>query len=573
MAGTATADVRGDPVPAASTSADLDAAREVRNQTPPRIDVDEFAANVPLREAVSRYSADWAQEHLGEAGRLAGSARFHAWADRAEERPPRLHTHDRVGHRVDEVEYDPAYHQVMTGAVGLGAHALSWRAARPGAHVARSAVHLLLAQTESGHACPITMTHAAVPALRAQPDLAAEWEPRLTSLDYDPELRPAADKPGVLMGMGMTERQGGSDVRSNITRARPLHGEGEYQLTGHKWFFSAPMSDAFLVLAQTDAGPTCFLLPRVLPDGTRNTLRLQRLKDKLGNRSNASSEVEFDRAWARLVGEPGAGVRTIIEMVNHTRLDCVGGTAALMRRAVVEACHHARHRRAFGAALVDQPLMTSVLADLCVESEAATAGLLRLARAYDVDASEQDRQLRRLGTAVLKYWVCRRGPAHAFEAMEVLGGNGYCENFPLARAYREQPLTSIWEGSGNVICLDVLRALTRTPETGEAFLAEVDLARGGNPRLDAHLDLVRRDLIGLPADPAEAQRQARTLTERLALALQGALLVRHAPAEVSDAFCGSRLDGGGRSYGALPASVAAGAIVDRHTGEIGSQAE
>ncbi|ASO20438.1 putative acyl-CoA dehydrogenase [Actinoalloteichus hoggarensis] len=549
--------------------ADVDAAGEVRNQSPPRVDVDEFAADLPLREAVSRYSAGWAQDHLGTAGRLAGSARFHAWAEQAEERPPRLHTHDRVGRRIDEVRYDAAYHQVMAAAVGLGAHALSWQEARPGAQVARSAVHMLLAQTESGHACPITMTHAAVPALRAQPDLAAEWVPRLTTSDYDPRPRPAAGKSGALMGMGMTERQGGSDVRSNTTRARRAGGDGEYLLTGHKWFFSAPMSDAFLVLAQTDAGPTCFLLPRFLPDGSRNALRLQRLKDKLGNRSNASGEVEFDGAWARLVGEPGAGVRTIIEMVNHTRLDCVGGTAALMRRAVVEACHHARHRHAFGAALVDQPLMTSVLADLCVESEAATSAMLRLARTYDVDATEQDRHLRRLGTAVLKYWVCKRGPGHAFEAMEALGGNGYCEDFPLARVYREQPLTSIWEGSGNVICLDVLRALTRTPETGEAFLAEIELARGGNRSLDTHLDLVRRDLAALPADPAEAQRQARMLVERLALAFQGALLVRHAPAEVSDAFCGGRLDGG-RSYGTLPVSVAARVIVDRHTGAVES---
>jgi putative acyl-CoA dehydrogenase len=537
---------------------------EVLNQSVPRVNLDELAANRPLVEAVERHDAGWARERLHAAGRLVGSEAFQAWADLAHRNTPVLESHDRYGHRIDEVRYDPAWHEVMRSAIGLGAHALPWREPRPGAHVARAALFLLLAQGEPGHACPVSMTYSAVPALRAQPELAAEWEPRLASLEYDFGLRPAAEKAGALAGMAMTEKQGGSDVRANTTRAVPLDGGGpggEYALTGHKWFCSAPMCDVFLVLAQAPEGLSCFLVPRVLPDGARNPFRLQRLKDKLGNRSNASSELELEGTRARMVGEPGRGVRTIIEMVNHTRLDCVLGTTAGMRRAVAEATWHAARREAFGRRLVEQPLMSAVLADLCLEAEAATATALRLARTYDDDASEQEVLFKRLGTAVAKYWVCKRGPQHAFEALECLGGNGYVETFPLARCYREQPLTSIWEGSGNVMCLDVLRAMARTPASLDAFLAEVDLAAGADPHLDAHVRVLRTEL----ADFDAVERRARRLVERMGLALQASLLVRHAPPAVADAFCASRLSGeGGHEYGTLPRWVDTGAIVERH---------
>ena len=380
--------------------------------------------------------------------------------------PPRLRTHDRFGERIDEVEFHPAWHDLMRLAVGHGTHSLSWTEPREGAHVARATLFMLAGQVEAGHGCPISMTHAAVPALRlAAPELAEQWEPLLTSGDYDFGLRPAAAKRGALFGMAMTERQGGSDVRANVTTASPLGG-GEYLLDGHKWFCSAPMCDAFLVLAQAPAGLTCFLLPRVLPDGTRNGFRIQRLKDKLGDRSNASSEIELDSAWAELVGEEGRGVRTIVEMIVHTRLDCVLGSAAGMRQAVEQATHHAAHRIAFGKPLADQPLMRNVLADLCLESEAATVTAMRLARAYDRRADDPgEAAFARIATAIAKYWICKRGPGHAAEALECLGGNGYVEESGLPRIYRQQPLQSIWEGSGNVICLDVLRALERERES------------------------------------------------------------------------------------------------------------
>jgi putative acyl-CoA dehydrogenase len=401
------------------------------------------------------------------------------------------------------------------------------------------------------------MTHAAVPALRAEPEIAAEWEPRLASLSYEPRLLPAAEKESALCGMAMTEKQGGSDVRANESAAQPLDGDGEYLLTGHKWFCSAPMCDAFLVLAYAPGGLSCFLLPRVLPDGRRNDFRLQRLKDKLGNRSNASAELEFEGAWARLVGEEGAGVRTIIEMVNHTRLDCVLGSTAIMRRAVAEATHHASHRVAFGRLLVEQPLMANVLADLCIESEAATATALRVARAYD----EGDAAFRRLATAVAKYWVCKRAPEHVAEALECVGGNGYVEESVLPRLYREAPVNSIWEGAGNIQCLDVLRAARKQPESLEAFLAEVALAEGADLRLDAALAELRGEL----ADTDDVELRARRIVERLATCLQGSLLVRHAPHEVADAFCATRLGGeGGRAYGTLPRRVDRAAIVERH---------
>jgi putative acyl-CoA dehydrogenase len=412
-------------------------------------------------------------------------------------------------------------------------------------------------QVEQGSGCPISMTHAAVPALRAAPEIAAEWEPRLASLAYEPRLLPPAEKESALCGMAMTEKQGGSDVRANESAAQPLDGDGEYLLTGHKWFCSAPMCDAFLVLAHAPGGLSCFLLPRVLQDGQRNDFRLQRLKDKLGNRSNASAELEFDGAWARLVGGEGAGVRTIIEMVNHTRLDCVLGSTAIMRRAVGEATHHASHRAAFGRLLVEQPLMANVLADLCIESEAATATALRVARAYD----EGDAAFRRLATAVAKYWVCKRAPEHVAEALESVGGNGYVEESVLPRLYREAPVNSIWEGAGNIQCLDVLRAARNQPESLDAFLVEVALAEGADLRLDAALAELRGEL----AETDDVELRARWLVERLATCLQGSLLVRHAPHEVADAFCATRLGGeGGRAYGTLPRGVDCAAIVERH---------
>jgi putative acyl-CoA dehydrogenase len=410
------------------------------------------------------------------------------------------------------------------------------------------------------------MTFAAVPALRAQPELAAEWEPLLTSTEYDPQLRPAADKPGALCGMAMTEKQGGSDVRANTTTERPLNGGGpgaEYEIVGHKWFCSAPMCDLFLVLAKTDEGVSCFAMPRVLADGTRNAFRLQRLKDKLGNRSNASSEVEFHGAWARMVGEPGRGVPTIIEMVNHTRLDCVIGTAAGMRAGVAAAAWHASHRYAFGKLLAEQPLMLNVLADLALEAEAATVLGMRLARAYDEaqdDTPASD--FKRIATAVGKYWVCKRAPAHAFEALECHGGNGYVEASGMPRLYREAPLASIWEGSGNVMCLDVLRALARSPAALESFMAEVDLASGGDARLDRFSAQLRDEFTR----PQDLEMRARRVVERMALALQASLLIRHAPPAVADAFCAARLDGeAGHEYGTLPAGADVGAIVERHT--------
>ncbi|UER54766.1 DNA alkylation response protein [Kineosporiaceae bacterium SCSIO 59966] len=540
---------------------------EVTNQVPPRVDVDEFATNTPLVEGVRRYGADWALEDLHASGRFVGSADVQHDSELAEAYPPVLRTHDRSGHRLDEVEYHPAYHRILAAAVAAGAHTSAWAQPRPGANVARAAQFMLFAQVEPGHACPVSMTHAAVPSLERAPDLAREWVPRLLRRDYDPTLH--ADKPSAMVGMAMTEKQGGSDVRANTTAATPV-GDQMWQLTGHKWFCSAPMSDAFLVLAQAPGGLSCFLLPRVLPDGTRNAFLIQRLKDKLGNRSNASAEVEFAGTLAWLVGEQGHGVRTIIEMVDRTRLDNVYGAAAGMRQSVAEALWHVRHRAAFGAHLVDQPAMTAVVADLALESEAATATALRLARAHDADASEAEVAFRRLATPVAKYWVTKRGPEHAYEAMECLGGNGYTEDFPLARRYREQPVMAIWEGSGNVIALDVLRAMVRQPETIDAFDAEVSLAAGAHPLLDAHLKDTRR-LVGevtarLRAGGTDAAAPlARQLVADLALALQASLLVRTAPAPVAETFIGTRLgEHRGHLYGVLPAGADLQSILDRH---------
>ena len=519
---------------------------DVLNQPPPLVDYNLFSTDRALREGVAREGAGWASAELEAFGRQAGTAEAIEWGLLANEYPPVLRTHDRYGNRRDEVEFHPAWHNVMRLAVERGIHNLPWACPRPGAHVARAALAMLASQNEAGHVCPISMTYASVPVLRHEPALAAEWEPRIHSTRYDPSFRPAPGKAGVLVGMAMTEKQGGSDVRANTTRAERT-GDGEYRLTGHKWFCSAPMCDAFLVLAQAPGGLSCFFLPRWTPDGRRNAFHLQRLKPKLGNRSNASSEVEFDGARARLIGEEGRGVATILEMVHHTRLDCVIGSASLMRRALVEALHHARYRQAFGRALIDQPLMRNVLADLVLESEAATVLMMRLARAFD----EGDRAFARLAVAAGKYWVTKRAAPHVAEALECLGGNGFIEESMMPRLYREAPLNSIWEGSGNVVALDVLRAIAKEPEALERVIAETRLA--GDPR-------VEKFAAGIRADAAE--RDARRLAERMALALQASLLVRLSPPAIADAFCASRLEGNcGHAFGTLPPGVDFDAIL------------
>ncbi len=543
---------------------------EVFNQVLPLTGFD--AADDPvLLDGLRREGAGWAEQEVREVGRLAGTERAQDWGRLANENPPALRAYDRSGHRIDEVEFHPAWHELMTVAVRHGMHAAPWADPRPGAHVARAAKLYVWGRTDAGHCCPISMTYAVVPALRHAPDLARRFEPLLAAPTYDFGLRPPQDKRGLLAGMSMTEKQGGSDVRANTTRAEPVPGDGgagdgTYRLTGHKWFTSAPMGDLFMVLAQAPGGLSCFLLPRVLPDGTRNGMHLQRLKDKLGNRSNASAEIEYDGAVAWLVGEEGRGVRTIIEMVNMTRLDCVISSATSMRSGTAQAAHHALHRMAFGAHLADQPLMANVLADLAVEAEAATTVTLRLAGATDRAAAgdEQEAAFRRLALAVTKYWVCKRAPAHAAEALECLGGNGYVEESGLPRLYRESPLASIWEGSGNVAALDALRALARQPESAEAFFAEVGQAAGADPRLDRAAAKLRDELRGLGSDQAQAETRARRLAETMALVLQGALLVRHGHPAVADAFVASRLGGDwGNVFGTLPAGIDTGTIVKR----------
>jgi putative acyl-CoA dehydrogenase len=532
----------------------------VINQPPPLAGYDVFTADRALTAAVERHTApdllDEVRTELAALGRACGSAQVQEWGAQANDHPPELRTHDRHGHRVDEVVYHPAYHRLLGKGVSAGLTA-AW--ARPGGQVRRAAAFLLWNQVDAGNCCPLSMTHAAVPALRTDPALAAEWEPRLTSMVYDQGLRPADRKAGALFGMGMTEKQGGSDVRANTTSARPLAEAGAYELTGHKWFCSAPMSDGFLVLAQAPEGLTCFLVPRVLADGTRNVFLLQRLKDKLGNRSNASAEVEFDGTWARRVGDEGRGVRTIIDMVAATRLDCVLGSAGLMRQAVAQAVHHCSYRETFGAKLVDQPLMRNVLADLALESEAATTLALRLAAAHD-DGGEQERALLRIAVPAAKYWVTKRCPSVAVEAAECLGGNGYVEESGLPRLVRESPLNSIWEGAGNVQALDVVRALRREPAALNAYLQEVGAARGADHRMDGAIKSLLTEL----ADLDGIEGRARRLAERLALVLQGSLLVRFAPPEVADAFCAARLGGdAGASFGTLPSSLPLAAVVER----------
>jgi putative acyl-CoA dehydrogenase len=533
-------------------AAPLARTHEVFNQTPPLVEYDSFATDTIAREAVRRADAGWAESSLHEIGRRAGSAQAIAWGFEANAHEPELTTHDRYGHRIDEVAFHPSYHHLMKNAVRFGLHAAPWREPGPGAHVARAAGFYLWSQTEGGHGCPISMTYAVVPALRTQNDLALQWERLIFASTYEPVLMPANQKGSAIFGMAMTEKQGGSDVRANTTRASAVGAGGpgaEYSLVGHKWFCSAPMSDAFLVLAKTDEGVSCFLVPRFRPDGTRNIFNIQRLKNKLGNRSNASSEVEFAGTSGWLVGDEGRGVQTILEMVNMTRLDCIIGSASGMRQALVQAIHHMRHRAAFGRTLIDQPLAQNVLADLAIES---------VDRALAGDAREA--KLKRIGTAIGKYWVCKRNAVHVGEALECLGGNGFVEESIMPRLFRESPLNSIWEGSGNVNALDVLRALGKEAGVLDAYFAEVETARGADARLDRAIDRVRAEL----ADQGEIEFRARRIVELLALVFQAALLVKSGASASADAFCATRLgDEGGRAFGTLPRGTPARAIVDR----------
>jgi putative acyl-CoA dehydrogenase len=538
---------------------------EVLNQSTPLVDYNLFDTDPVLGEALYREGAGWAEDELRALGAKVGSEEVIAWGFLANEHRPVLHTHDRFGYRIDEVEFHSAWHRLLELSVGAGIAGRPWRASPSGngAHVARAAASLLTSQNEAGHGCPVTMTYASVPALRYQPELAAAWIPKITSDVYDARLLPMDQKKGVLLGMAMTEKQGGSDVRANTTRAVPTGRAGpggEYLLTGHKWFCSAPMCDAFLVLAATDKGIGCFLAPRFLPDGKRNAFLFQRLKDKLGNRSNASSEVELDGAAAFMVGEDGHGVRTILEMASHTRLDCVIGSAALMRQALVQATHHVRERAAFGKKLIEQPLMQSVVADLVLESEAATMLAMRLARAYDAPLDHPSEILfRRIATPVAKYWVCKRAIAHVAEALECLGGNGFIEECMLPRLYRESPVNSLWEGSGNVMCLDVLRATMREPGTVDALFEEIHLARGADARFDEFATRVRAWM-----GQNDRERAARRITEGLALLLEGSLFLRHGTPALADAFCAARLGPeAGRWFGALPSGVDTAAILRR----------
>ncbi|KQZ68837.1 acyl-CoA dehydrogenase family protein [Nocardioides sp. Root151] len=536
---------------------------DVINQVPELIDYD-VSADPALREGMVREGAEWALDDLTEVGRAAGSHEVQEWGRLANENEPILHRYDSVGHRIDEIEYHPAYHSLMSKACEFGLNAAPWFDDRPGTHAARTAKSFIWGQAESGHMCPIGMSYAAVPTLRHAPKLDQAYSTQLGTKHYDPKLRALDTKPGLVFGMSMTERQGGSDARANISTAaeRP---DGTFEVFGHKWFTSAPMCDAFLTLVQTESGLSCLFLPRVLPDDSRNPIRLERLKDKLGNRSNASAEIEYHGATGWLVGEEGRGVRAIMEMVNFTRLNCVAMSTAFMRKGLMRAVHHAQHRSAFGNRLIEQPLMRNVLADLTLESEAAVTALMRLGRATDrAETSESEANVRRLGLAVIKYWVCKRAQAVVGEALECLGGNGYIENSGMPRLYREAPLQSIWEGAGNVAALDVLRAIRRQPETVEAFLGELHLASGGDRRLDAAISDLERDLRVDGVDQADLEFGARRLVERLALVFQASLVVRHSTPAIADAFVASRLGGEwGIAFGTLPRGIDIAGILQR----------
>jgi putative acyl-CoA dehydrogenase len=533
---------------------------EVTNQVPLLVGSD-ISTHPALLEGLHREGAGWAVDEVRELGRLGNSEQWQDVGRLVNEHPPVLRTHDRYGHRIDEIEYLPQYHDLMRTAVAHGLHGAPWADERAGAHVARAAKVLSWGVTDAGHLCPISMTYAVVPALRATPELARQYEPLLTNREYDFGLRAPLGKRGLIAGMSMTEKQGGSDVRANTTRAVPSH-DGSYGLTGHKWFTSAPMSDLFLTLAQAPGGLSCFLVPRVLPDGARNAFFVQRLKDKLGNRSNASAEIEYDGALGWLVGDEGRGVATIIEMVNMTRLDCALMAAGAMRIGTASAVHHATHRRAFGKALIDQPAMTNVLADLALDSEAATTVAMRIAGAVDRAArgDRAEKAFRRVALSVTKYWLCKRLASHTVEALECLGGNGYVEESGMPRLYREAPLVSIWEGSGNVAALDTLRATVKEPDAIEAFFAELDLASGTDARYDDALALLRKQF----SDGGQLAFRARRLVEQMAMLLQGSLLLRHGHPSVAEAYVGSRLGGQwGVAYGTLPVGVDTAAILAR----------
>jgi len=544
-------------------SPDVLETHAVFNQPPPLVDYNLFSTDPVLPAAMVRAGAAWAMDGLTLFGARLGRADAMAWGALANRNPPILHAFDRYGGRQDEVEFHPAWHELMAIAMEQGLHSAPWAEPRPGAHAARAAGVYLMCQIEAGVQCPMTMTYGAVSALKQQPEIGREWLPPIYSAIYDRRFAPASQKTAALVGMGMTEKQGGSDLRAVTTHAEPLAGEGAgrpYRLTGHKWFLSAPMCDAFLVLAQAAAGPSCFFLPRWLPDGSLNRIFLQRLKDKLGNRSNASSEVEFASAIGWLIGDEGRGIRTLVEVANYTRLDCALGSAGLMRQALSQAAHHAAHRSVFGRALIDQPLMENVIADMTVEVEAAAWLALRLANAYDQPDDSADAAFRRIMTPAVKYWVCKRGPALAAEAMEVLGGNGYVEESPMPRLYREMPVNSIWEGSGNIMCLDVLRATARFSEGLEAVLAELSPARAADPRFERFCARFEQDF----ARRAVEERDARRFAERLSLAIQGSLLLKESSPEVADAFCASRLDNEiGRAFGTLPAGLDIGKLARR----------
>ena len=530
---------------------------EVQNQPPPLEPYNLFASDAVLGDAVQREGAGWAKSELTALGATLGKPETIRLGFDANKFTPQLRTFDRYGHRLDEVEFHPAWHELLTIALAAGLHSSPWAEPKPGAHVARAAGTYMLGQVESGVYCPIAMTYGSVQTLRHAPAIASEWLPKIFSRDYDRTFRPVKQKTSALLGMGMTENQSGSDLRTNTTRAEPA-GDGSFRLHGHKWFMSAPMCDAFLVLAQLPKGLSCFLMPRWTPDGERNAIQILRLKDKLGNRSNASSEVEFHGAYAQLIGEEGRGIPTIIEMGNHTRLDCCIGSSGLMRQAVAQAIHHARYRTAFQKKLIDQPLMTNVLADLALESEAATVLTMWLARAYDED-NEAAQVIRRVVTPAAKFWICKRTPFVTYEAMEVLGGSGYIEESIMPRLYREAPVNSIWEGSGNIMCLDVLRALGRTSNAVEILRREVGEAK--DARIKAFAE---RNEKRLGASDHADESQARLLVRDLILALQASLLVKHAPSNVSDAFCASRLDGEGSPvFGLLPRGLDTRRIADR----------
>ncbi|MEX0864154.1 MAG: acyl-CoA dehydrogenase family protein [Acidimicrobiia bacterium] len=541
----------------------MGSTHEVLNQPPPLVDYDLAGADPILAKALVREGAGWAGPHVDVFGRRMASSEVISWGFEANANPPRLRTHDRYGNRVDQVEFHPSWHSLLDLAVTNGLHSIPWETGPgEGGFAARTALTFLAGQIESGHWCPISMAFAAVPALRHQPELAGQWEPLQLSREYDPSFLPPAEKKGVMLGMGMTEKQGGSDVRSNTTLALPVSGGGpggEYLITGHKWFMSSPMSDAFLVLARAPGGLSCFLLPRFTPDGEVNEIRLQRLKDKLGNHSNASSEAEFEGAWARMVGEEGRGVATIIEMVAGTRLDCIAGSASLMRQAVTQAIHHTRHRRAFGSLLIEKALMRNVLADIEIETEAAVLLMMRVAGAFDrADTDGHEDLVKRILTPVAKYWVTKRCSEVVREALECLGGGGYVEESMMPRLYRESPLNAIWEGSGNVIALDVIRVLAREPRAVEALRSEIEESRGHDRRLDRAITAAFADF-----NMGDAEYRARSLVEGLALAAAGSLLARYAAPEVFEAFAASRLGGHrGSLFGTLPAGVDTEAIIE-----------